>query len=1098
MEELVRKAKKYDKRCQETSSQCFLGLENVELRDYQEEGINWILNRFDNKMSVILGDEMGLGKTVQSIAVITHLWKVKNVKPPFLVVVPLSLVGNWADEFAKFSPNLVIEKYIGNKEEREETRKTIVDYIRAQPKSERRDPDLPFHVMITTYELILNDISFLGKFKWRFVVVDEAHRLKNPESKLFRAMLEDIEMPTKLLLTGTPIQNNLSELWALLHFLMPSLFKDREVFLKYFKKINYKGRQSKKSLQKEEKRSPEDEERASVLHEIMRPFILRRVKEDVLQDLPQKTEMVLYTGMSKLQKDYYKSILTQDTKILSDNRNSLMNAVINLKKCCNHPYLFNGAEPLFNGIYKEGEHLVENSGKLVVLDKLLEKFKKDGQKVLIFCQMTRMLDILQDYLHFRNYTYERLDGSVRGEERYVTVRNFNTEETFIFLLSTRAGGLGLNLTSASKVIFYDSDWNPQQDLQAQARVHRIGQKSEVSVIRLVARHTVEEVILSRAYRKLKLKHDVLDKGNFSTLPDDDMDISKDPEFSMSDVVKFGLGHLFENEGSTITDDDIEAILINAKIISDAKRQNQVEEAEDETSEHKESSDSKNSLNATFMEITDDDIPNSEKDNIYFFDGMDYSDLASKKKDSDVFDQILTSERNKDIVLFSEEEKRPGGTPSKRKHLTDEELEERKEKLDAKRQAAREKKWQTNGYKSLSVKLNNAVSEDDFGEKKKDNEDKKKDDDSSEEETKIPKRLAIIDDEESDGEDFTSKPPLFSLGSFDPQTSMKHSMDSSTSDADNNLVYVTGDASRPQNLGDDDNAIIVVCCDNSGKWSSRGFFRSISGLSHKPEEAFSRAHLMKDLTLGDVHLVELGDELNCSDQKGNLYVALVICQNRRGDVIGDLNLLHLQTGLTKVAQEARRLHASVHLPRIGADMPKINYYSVERMVRNTFTHTKAFIYYYRRGSRVSSSVPSSSPVLSPSPSFSFSSPSKSTPVSPCGKKRHLEEAFGEGHSLQSAEKKPKVSTTPKSPGRKTTPLATKKDIVGNKLHLYHVNYPFQEIASLIKKEGAEFHPVIQDTTDFIVVGSQVSREDKQLNLLLQKFPSLQVLEEDKLF
>ena len=231
---------------------------------------------------------------------------------------------------------------------------------------------------------------------------------------------------------------------------------------------------------------------------------------------------------------------------------------MNLRKCCNHPYLFDGAEPKFDGIFEVGEHLVENSGKMVVLDKLLAKLKQDGEKVLLFTQMTNMMDIIQDYLHYRNYSYQRLDGSVRAEERYMSIKNFTEEDTFVFLLSTRAGGVGLNLTAASTVIFFDSDWNPQLDLQAQARAHRIGQTKEVRVFRLLSSFTVEELMFKRAIKKLKLKQQVLDEGNFTF-----DDVAK-PE-NMGELLKFGVKNLLENEESTIEDADIEQIFSNGML-----------------------------------------------------------------------------------------------------------------------------------------------------------------------------------------------------------------------------------------------------------------------------------------------------------------------------------------------------------------------------------------------------------------------------------------------------------------------------------------------------------------------------------------------------
>jgi len=258
----------------------------------------------------------------------------------------------------------------------------------------------------------------------------------------------------------------------------------------------------------------DDSEQNAELQNLLSPFLLRRVKSEVMAHLPQKTEVLLYTGMSDIQKKYYKAILMKDLDAFNSPGGSmktrLMNILMQLRKCVNHPYLFDGVEP---EPFELGEHLVDASGKLQVIDQLLVFLKARGHKVLMFSQMARMLDIIQDYLGYRGYSYERLDGSVRGEERYLAIQNFNeTEETFIFLLSTRAGGQGLNLMSADTVIFVDNDFNPQNDLQAAARAHRIGQTRPVKVIRLVARSTVEEIVLKRADDKLKLTNTVIEGG----------------------------------------------------------------------------------------------------------------------------------------------------------------------------------------------------------------------------------------------------------------------------------------------------------------------------------------------------------------------------------------------------------------------------------------------------------------------------------------------------------------------------------------------------------------------------------------------------------
>lgn len=262
-----------------------------------------------------------------------------------------------------------------------------------------------------------------------------------------------------LLLTGTPVQNSLQELYALLTLLEPAVFprEQAEEFVRRYQDVE---------------REPQA---ASELHRLLRPFLLRRVKAEVASELPGKTEVVLYHGLSALQKRCYKAILMKDLDAFENEvakKVKLQNILSQLRKCVNHPYLFDGVEP---EPFEIGDHLIEASGKLHLLDKLLAFLRPRGHRVLLFSQMTQMLDILQDYMDYRGYSYERVDGSVRGEERHLAIKNFGEQPIFVFLLSTRAGGVGMNLTAADTVIFVDSDFNPQNDLQAAARAHRIGQ-----------------------------------------------------------------------------------------------------------------------------------------------------------------------------------------------------------------------------------------------------------------------------------------------------------------------------------------------------------------------------------------------------------------------------------------------------------------------------------------------------------------------------------------------------------------------------------------------------------------------------------------------
>ncbi|KAJ7373980.1 Chromodomain-helicase-DNA-binding protein 1-like [Desmophyllum pertusum] len=376
-----------------------------------------------------------------------------------------------------------------------------------------------------------NVLNFIGDKDEREELKDSVRKLVKSQNMGYR----NASLSFDVLLTTY-------ELYSLLSFVSPEIFSldAVEEFVEQYTDID------------------DSAERSSELQNLLSPFLLRRVKSEVMADLPKKAEVLLYTGMSDIQKKYYKAILMKDSEAFNSPsgfiKTRLMNILMQLRKCVNHPYLFDGVEP---EPFELGEHLVNASGKLQLIDQLLIFLKARGHKVLMFSQMTRMLDIIQDYLGYRGYSYERLDGSVRGEERYLAIQNFNeTEDTFIFLLSTRAGGQGLNLMSADTVIFVDNDFNPQNDLQAAARAHRIGQTRPVKVIRLVARSTVEEIVLKRADDKLKLTNTVIEGGKFSGSVSAVNQIAE-TQTQLADLLKFGLDKLFDSEERTITEKDLE-------------------------------------------------------------------------------------------------------------------------------------------------------------------------------------------------------------------------------------------------------------------------------------------------------------------------------------------------------------------------------------------------------------------------------------------------------------------------------------------------------------------------------------------------------------
>ncbi|KAF2738528.1 hypothetical protein EJ04DRAFT_428494 [Polyplosphaeria fusca] len=734
---------------------------NCQLKEYQLKGLNWLVNLYEQGINGILADEMGLGKTVQSISVLAYLAETHNIWGPFLVIAPASTLHNWQQEITRFVPTMKVLPYWGNAKDRKILRKFW------DRKHITYSKDSDFHVLVTSYQLVVQDAQYFQKIRWQYMVLDEAQAIKSSQSSRWKSLL-GFHCRNRLLLTGTPIQNNMQELWALLHFIMPSLFDSHDEFSDWFSKDIESHAQSNTKL---------DENQLKRLHMILKPFMLRRIKKHVQKELGDKIELEVYCDLTYRQRNYYAglrnkiSIMELIEKAVGDEQDSatLMNLVMQFRKVCNHPdlferadtwspfsfayfaetasflregqnvrvgystrnmieyrlprlicrnggrldipgaenpragftghYLYNlmnvwsqdhihqsskerggfdwlrladvspaeassiaksnlfqratdlaekpsrlgqfnvfydeengaytpkasmlniverndrapladitsegimanltnvyqsafrdtgldiierGASPgasappielycasqgvvaeqqrdffsvpirrMLFGISEKTEQValdskaqlktfaprdllpgptnqrsrythvqvpsmgrfVTDSGKLAKLDSLLKELKENGHRVLLYFQMTRMIDLMEEYLTYRNYKYCRLDGSTKLEDRRDTVADFQSDPSiFVFLLSTRAGGLGINLTSADTVIFYDSDWNPTIDSQAMDRAHRLGQTRQVTVYRLITKGTIEERIRKRAMQKEEVQRVVISGG----------------------------------------------------------------------------------------------------------------------------------------------------------------------------------------------------------------------------------------------------------------------------------------------------------------------------------------------------------------------------------------------------------------------------------------------------------------------------------------------------------------------------------------------------------------------------------------------------------
>lgn len=598
-----------------------------EMKDYQLDGLGWLVSLYENGLNGILADEMGLGKTLQCIALLCHL-KENKVKGPFLVVAPLSTLHNWIDEIGNFAPSLKTLLYHGLKQDRNMKKLSGAE------------------VVVTSYEMIVKDFKRFKPVLWSYLVVDEGHRLKNFECTLIQ-QLKKLDSANRLLLTGTPLQNNLSELWSLLNFILPDIFKDLDLFQKWFDFGLAEGQDE--SIQKEV-----EEQLVESLHSVLKPFLLRRFKKDVLQHLPHKKEYIVYASLTPLQQVVYnavvdktmnetlielytkESLMHQHPKQFSTEKDlkavdeylasldepaakrqrterftseeiseyfsdsespqppkakprrsqskkhqliasmhsrakkhvtnlHLLSPTMQMRNACASHYLYYTPKTDFV------ELLQRNTCKFHILKQLLTALVADNHKVLIFSQFTRVMDLMEPWLESLDIAYSRLDGSYLQSERMDEVVEFNksTELSQVFVLSTRAGGLGLNLVAADTVILFDSDWNPQMDLQAVDRVHRIGQTKPVKVFRFIVKDTIEELVLLKSFSKRILEKRVIQQGNYSLgkvakqLKDENIDVMKVTMSKAIEAIKHRSASVNINEA--LLHDAQEQRLSNAEI-----------------------------------------------------------------------------------------------------------------------------------------------------------------------------------------------------------------------------------------------------------------------------------------------------------------------------------------------------------------------------------------------------------------------------------------------------------------------------------------------------------------------------------------------------
>ncbi|KAI9262698.1 P-loop containing nucleoside triphosphate hydrolase protein [Sporodiniella umbellata] len=517
------------------------------LMPHQMEALNWLLFQWEKQQPCVLADDMGLGKTIQIISFLYVLFRKYNIYP-FIIVVPNSTATNWVREFQKWAPDMAVVPFFGMSASR---------HLALENEIFDSNQNLKCHAIVATYEAVLEP-SKLQKIFWPVMIVDESQRLKNDESYLFKA-LNGFNKDQSVLLTGTPLQNNLRELFNIMHFIRPKDFHGEQA-------EDYSNMS----------RSQVDE-----LHGRLRPYFLRRTKEEILKTLPPKHEIIVPLSMSPLQKEVYKSCLSRDIESILGTTNykrskGLTSIFMNLRKTLNHPFLIDGVETPCSSAQETQQAMIDACEKLKFFHQMLPKLRAKGHRVLLFSTMTRALDIIDDYLTHEEIDFVRLDGTDSERDRVRSIDAFNAPKSKldVFLLSTRAGGVGINLATADTVIIWDSDFNPYADLQAIGRAHRIGQTKMVLIYRFMTRLSVEERILQIGRKKMALEHVVVEK--MSTLEEDTVD-------DIESILKFGAQALFDDDDSAdITYDSaaIERLLDRDqyKALAEAQKERDIEES----------------------------------------------------------------------------------------------------------------------------------------------------------------------------------------------------------------------------------------------------------------------------------------------------------------------------------------------------------------------------------------------------------------------------------------------------------------------------------------------------------------------------------------